>query len=108
MILHRRRQQWTRNYLSRNAALRREQIGWVLHARLCPQGESASDALQNRQEAERAQTLFHRLEPHEQFVIGLRILEDRRFAEIAQLTGKNEDAGADGIPPRNQAPKEAV
>ncbi|HVU86072.1 MAG TPA: sigma-70 family RNA polymerase sigma factor [Pirellulales bacterium] len=92
VILHRRRKQWIRNFLHRNDAARREQIGWVLRERLGRHGECVSDALQRRQEARRAQTIFESLDVNEQFVIRLRAVEDRRFAEIGRLTERSEGA----------------
>ncbi len=92
LILHRRRKQWIRNFRHRSDAARREQIGWVLRDRLGRHGECVSDALQRRQEARRAQTTFESLDVNEQFVIRLRVVEDRRFAEIGTLTERSEDA----------------
>ncbi|HEY4311064.1 MAG TPA: sigma-70 family RNA polymerase sigma factor [Pirellulales bacterium] len=92
LILHRRRKQWIRNYLHRNDAARREQIGWLLRDRLARHGESVSDVLQRRQEAHRAQSIFEGLDVNEQFVIRLRAVEDRRFVEIGRLTERSEDA----------------
>jgi len=88
-ILHRRRQEWARNYRARNREELRKKIKLAFEARLlgdeATKGQDELAAL--RQEAERAVAAFSRLKPHEQTILKLRIQEELSYPQIEVLTG---------------------
>ncbi len=92
-ILYRRWQEWARNHQQRNDEWRKEAILLAILARAESQSPGADEALQTRQEAERAYGLFKsRLRPNEQFIIDFRLFKGMRFKEIAKLGHMSEDA----------------
>jgi RNA polymerase sigma factor (sigma-70 family) len=93
-ILYRRRQECARSFRYRNDALRKEQIGLFLFARITAQGSGMphEDAAQLKEEGARAYAAFERLKPHEQFIINLRAIEGVRYPDIEALTGWGKEA----------------
>lgn len=93
-MLFRRRQEWMRNHLSRNAERHKRMIWEALRARPeCPvgSGEGATVA-EDREEFERAYQCFQKLKTHEQFVIDLRLFQELPYKQIAAMTQSTEDA----------------
>jgi RNA polymerase sigma factor (sigma-70 family) len=93
-ILYRRRQECARSFRYRNDAMRKEQIGLFLFARITAQGSGMphEDAAQLKEEGARAYAAFERLKPHEQFIINLRAIEGVRYPDIEALTGWGKEA----------------
>lgn len=92
-ILFRRRQEWARNYRTRSRDDIRRRLGLALDARLNRHGVRGvqEEALERRQETDRAFAAFERLKIHERNIIRLRVLEGLRFHEIAALTGMSAE-----------------
>jgi RNA polymerase sigma factor (sigma-70 family) len=93
-VLHRRRQEWIRNYRSRNADTQKEKIWLAIRTRIASEsgGRPDGDPAQRREECERAFAAFGRLKPNERFIINLRSLEGLRYKEIGAMTGWSEEA----------------
>lgn len=93
-ILYRRRQELARKFRVRNDAVRREEIGWLLRARLerIWRLDRQDSRLEWREEAARAFAAFRSLKPHEQFVLGLRAVEGLHYPQIEAMTGWTREA----------------
>ena len=93
-VLHRRQQEWIRNYRARNSAEKKEKIWLAMRSRIGDVLRNAreSDPAEAREEAARAAAAFERLRPNERFVINLRLLEALPYKQIATMTGWSEDA----------------
>jgi RNA polymerase sigma factor (sigma-70 family) len=93
-VLHRRRQEWIRNFRARNSKDKKEKIWRAIHGRSGGDTRSrrGDDPAQRREETNRADAAFARLKPNERFVISLRLLEGLRYKQIADITGWSEEA----------------
>lgn len=93
-VLHRRRQEWIRNYRARNADSQKQKIWLAIRTRVASEssGRRAGDPAQRREECERAFAAFGRLKPNERFIINLRLLEGLRYKVIGAMTGWSEEA----------------
>ena len=93
-ILYRRGQEWARNYRWRNDAARTEKIGLALRDRIesARHGSRQENIPQEREEAARVYAKFQCLQPHEQFIINLRVVEGLRYPQIEALTGWTKEA----------------
>lgn len=91
-VLHRRRQEWIRNYQARNSKEKRERIWLAIKSRADVNGRSPGDPAQHREEAKRAEAVFGGLKPNERFIISLRLLEGLRYKQIAEMTGWSVEA----------------
>ncbi len=93
-ILHRRRQEWARNFRARNRDDHKQAIGMALRARLSANGCSVrqDELAEHGEEVNRAYAAFKRLKPNEQFIINLRVLEGLRYPQIEALTGLSREA----------------
>ncbi len=74
--------------------VRREAIGLALLARIAPEGRgSANESFAEvAEEGARAYSALGRLEPHEQFIINLRVVERLSYREIEALTSWTREA----------------
>ncbi|MBX3414963.1 MAG: sigma-70 family RNA polymerase sigma factor [Pirellulales bacterium] len=92
-VLFRRRQEWTRNHLARNAERHKRMIWSVVLAR--GDGPHANDtalSIEQREELDRAYALYQCLKPNEQCVIHLRLFEGLSYQQIAMLTNSTAEA----------------
>ncbi|MBX9787806.1 MAG: sigma-70 family RNA polymerase sigma factor [Pirellulales bacterium] len=93
-VLYRRRQEWSRNYHARNDERHKRMIWNELHSRSAAEqgGSQGVSPAEQREELERAFSLFQALKPNEQFIIDLRLLNGLSYKEISAMTGSTEDA----------------
>ncbi len=93
-VLHRRRQEWIRNFRARNSTEKKEKIWLAIKSRAASdgRGRQGEDAAQHREETMRADAAFECLKSNERFIINLRLLEGLRYKQIADMTGWSEDA----------------
>jgi RNA polymerase sigma factor (sigma-70 family) len=93
-VLHRRQQEWIRNYRAANSAEKKEKILLAIRGRLDTglQNGSAVDPIEWREETSRASEAFERLKPNERFIVNLRLLEALRYKDISSMTGWSEEA----------------
>jgi RNA polymerase sigma factor (sigma-70 family) len=91
-VLHRRRQEWIRNFRARNSADKKERIWLAIRNRVVDGTRGERDPAQHREETKRADAAFASLKPNERFIINLRLLEGLRYKQIAAMTGWNEEA----------------
>ena len=92
--MHRRQQEWIRNYRAANSAEKKEKILLAIRGRLDTglQNGCAVDPLEWREDTSRASHAFERLKPNERFIVNLRLLEALRYKDISSMTGWSEDA----------------
>lgn len=93
-VLHRRRQEWIRNFRARNSAEKKEKIWLAIRSRAASDGRGrrGDDAAQHREETKRADAAFECLKSNERFIVNLRLLEGLRYKQIADMTGWSEEA----------------
>ena len=93
-VLHRRRQEWIRNFRARNSAEKKEKIWLAIKSRVASDARARrqDDPAQYREETKRADAAFACLNPNERFIINLRLLEGLRYKQIAEMTGWSEEA----------------
>jgi RNA polymerase sigma-70 factor (ECF subfamily) len=91
-VLHRRRQEWIRNYRARNSKEKREKIWLAVRSREDLDGCNPRDPAQHREETTRAEAAFANLKQNERFIISLRLLEGMRYRQIAEMTGWSQEA----------------
>jgi RNA polymerase sigma factor (sigma-70 family) len=93
-VLHRRRQEWIRNYRARNTTQKKEKIWLAIRARFAsdPHRERDDNPAERREETKKAYAAFERLKPNERFIINLRLLEGLRYKQISTMTGWSEEA----------------
>jgi len=92
--LHRRRQEWIRNYRARNTAQKKEKIWLAIRARVAsdPRRGGGDDPAERREQTRHAYAAFERLKPNERFIINLRLLEGLRYKQISAMTGWSDEA----------------
>ena len=93
-VLHRRRQEWIRNYRARNTSEIKEKIWLTIRARVDADRHDGREETpaEAREEAKRAYAAFERLRPNERFIINLRLIEALRYKQISAMTGFSEEA----------------
>lgn len=91
-VLHRRRQEWIRNYRARNSKEKQEKIWLAIKSRVPLDVHHPGDPAQHREESKQAAAAFRNLKQNERFIINLRLLEGMRYKQIAEMTGWSEAA----------------
>ena len=94
-ILHLRRRHWVRRHRDRTNEKKIEQI-WrsiVRKQNLVEEAKpdgAGQEGLERQEDATKLNTALALLKPHEQYMIKLRVIDDRSFKEIASIVNKSE------------------
>jgi len=92
-VLHRRRQEWIRNYRARNTSEKKEKIWLAIRSRIASDRQrELDDPAERREQTKNAYAAFEHLKPNERFIINLRLLEGLRYKQISAMTGWSEEA----------------
>ncbi len=95
-ILHLRRRHWMRNHRDRTNQKKMERI-WLAVTRRRnlldrARGGDGARVLERKEEAAKATAAFERLQPHQQYIVTLRVIEGLSFRQIAVIVKSSEGA----------------